>query len=153
MLYASVLHFIKKYVFYTLDCFPTKWSFCHSFIFQCTYVVSANNVISQRRRVIKASIGLLIVAGVSWLLGYFISSIPASWSPICYTTKNDDPIVCPNMSLPSVPFVAPQIDVVSMWTMSHRLATLSIRLVVSSLFRIGEGEEKYSGNIVVLHLY
>jgi hypothetical protein len=101
-------------------------------------VVSANNVAARRRRVIKASIGLLIVAGICWLLAYFISCIPASWSPICYTTKNNDPIVCPNMSLPSVPFVEPQMDVVSMWTMSQRLVTPSIGLAVSSHFRIGE---------------
>jgi hypothetical protein len=72
---------------------------------------------------------------------------------MCYTTKSSDPIVCPNMSLPSIPFVAPEIDAVSMWTMSHRLATLSVRLAVSSLFTIGEGKEKYSDNIVFLHLH
>ncbi len=44
-------------------------------------------------------------------------------------------IHCPNMSHPSIPFVLPKDDVVSIWTMSHRLASLSIQLVVSSFFR------------------
>jgi hypothetical protein len=45
-------------------------------------------------------------------------------------------IVCPNMSLPSIPFVESQIDVISMWTMSGWLATLSIHLAVSDIFEV-----------------
>lgn len=85
---------------------------------------------------IKASIGLLLVAGISWTLAYFISCIPASWSPVCYSVKTGQSIACPNISLPSIPFVTPETDVVSMWTMSHRLATLSIHLAVSIQFII-----------------
>ncbi len=70
------------------------------------------------------------------LLGYLISSIPASWSPMCFATKTDAVIVCPNMSLPSIPFVEPKLDVISMWTMSQSLATLSIHLAVSNLFDV-----------------
>ncbi len=94
----------------------------------------ANNTIVRRRRIIIACVGLVVVAGVSWLLGYLVSSIPASWSPICFSI-NGTVIVCPNTSLPSIPFVPPQVDVISMWTMSQRTASLSIQLTVSSSFR------------------
>jgi hypothetical protein len=76
------------------------------------------------------------MAGICLLLGYLVSCIPASWSPVCFATKTDAVIVCPNMSLPSIPFVESQIDVISMWTMSGWLATLSIHLAVSDLFEV-----------------
>ncbi len=110
-------------------------------------MVPANNIVARRRRVIKASVGLLLVAGASWLLGYLISSIPASWSPSCYT-KVGQMVACPNMSLPSIPFVAPKIDVISIWTMSQWFASLTIHLAVSSLFR-----NESSLTILFLYLY
>jgi hypothetical protein len=97
-------------------------------------MVPASNVIARRRRVIKGIVGLLIVAAAGWLLGYLISSIPASWSPSCYT-RAGQLVVCPNMSLPSIPFVPPRVDVMSIWTMSQWFPSLTNHLTVSRLFR------------------
>ncbi len=107
---------------------------CYSIDFQWIREVPASNFLARRRRVIKACIGLLVAAGTCWLLGYLVSCIPASWSPICYKL-DDEVIACPNMSLPSIPFVPPKVDVISMWTMSHRLSSFSIRLAVRIFFR------------------
>jgi hypothetical protein len=87
------------------------------------------------------------VAGVSWVLGYLVSSIPASWSPTCFSI-NGTVIVCPDRSLPSIPFVPPQVDVISMWTMSQRMASLSIQFTVSSHF-----QNRYSLTILFLPIF
>lgn len=100
--------------------------------FQWINKIPTNNNVARKHRIIKGIVILVVVSVFCLLLGYFISAIPANWSPNCYNRTGTE-IVCPNMSLPSIPFVQPKTDIVTIWTMAQWFPSLTIHLAVSHL--------------------
>lgn len=86
----------------------------------------------RRLRALALRFGaLLAYAGGLMAAGYLLTLPPQSSSPVCFATSSRLPVPCVDASVPSVPFVQPSPDVISMWTMSHRSASISIQLFAS----------------------
>ena len=61
-------------------------------------------------------------------LGMGVSALPENWSPVCFDHTNGQVIIpCRNESVVSIPFVVPDPDVLSIFTMSQKSASFSIQ--------------------------
>ena len=83
---------------------------------------------TERRRRLRTYASLFVVGVGLMGLGMGMSALPENWSPVCFDHANSQVVIaCRNASVVGIPFVVPDPDYMSIFTMSQRSASFSIQ--------------------------